>query len=101
MIESWVDVQADVEAINRGLVERLGETYTVHGRTYGFYQGRLFPKSGTGFIQLNKSEYRLLGIYNTYGDTPAAAHEIGHMRGITRQERERALRVWRLGGRRP
>jgi hypothetical protein len=100
VIEPWVDVQADVDAINRGLAERLGETYTIHRRTYGFYQNRLFPMSGPGFIQLNRSEYRMLGIYNTYGDTAAARREIGYMRGVTQQEHDRAWWAWRLGGRR-
>jgi hypothetical protein len=100
MIEPWVDVQADADAINHGAVARAGDTFTVNSRTYGFYQGRLFPISGAGFIQLNKTEYRILGIYNTFGDTAAAEQEIGHMRGVTQHEQDRARYVWQLGGRR-
>src|SRR5687767_13279006 len=34
VIETWVDVRADIDAINRGDAVRRGETYEINGRQY-------------------------------------------------------------------
>jgi hypothetical protein len=100
VIESWVDVNADVSAIRAGraLVGRTpgGEvSYTVHGRTYGAHSnGTLYPMQGEGIHVLDRGAFKALGVYNRFGDTPRAAQILDSM-GIGAAERAKALGVWR------
>jgi hypothetical protein len=100
IIEPWVDVEADVAAINRGAATYANERYTINGRVYGVHAGRrLFPVSGAGFIQLSRTAYRILGVYNQFGDTPEAARIIGYMRNVPPHDLHDAQRARRMGGR--
>jgi hypothetical protein len=65
VIMPWVDVPADRQAILDGLAQRDGNTFTVHGRTYGWEpNGRLYPREGDGFHRLSRGAYRALSLYN-------------------------------------
>jgi hypothetical protein len=65
VIMPWVDVMADVQAIREGHAVRDGNTFVVHGRSYGLEPNRrLFPREGDGLYRLNRGAYRALALYN-------------------------------------
>ena len=106
VIEPRVDVAADVEAINAGnaqfsVTDNGVRTYTVNGRTYGVEpNGTLYPMTGDGFIVLNRNAYKVLGIFNKFGDGARGAQIIELMRptaGITDADVEAARGAWRAG----
>lgn len=98
VIEPWVDVRGDVEAINAGQAIRRGNTYTIHDRTYGVEpNGTLYPISGVGLIQLGQPAYSALGIYNSFGET-ARAEQILDRMGVSEADRTVAREVRRSGG---
>ncbi len=95
VIMPGVDVAGDVAAINSGQVRRVGETFTVNGRTYQAKpDGTLFPVSGEGIVQLDRGGFKALGVLNEHGNT-ARAQEILSNMGINDEAREAALGVWR------
>lgn len=92
--ESWVDMRADVEAINRGSGVRYGDTWLIDGRTYGVKQGDMtYPVSGPGLHQLSRRAYQALGVYNTFGVSPRAEEILDRM-GVAETDRDMARRVW-------
>lgn len=94
VIAPWVDVPADLDAINRGDGLRRGDTFTINGRTYGMEaNGTAFPISGPGIHELDRGAYRALGVYNRLGTTPRA-EEILDLERITPEQRRRALEAW-------
>lgn len=104
VVEPGVDVRADVDAINRGKADpgrsATGDpTYTVNGRTYGVHDdGRLYPIEGPGLQQLSRQEFKALGVYNKFGDSPRANQILDAM-GADESVRARALEVWKKGQR--
>src|SRR5262249_58597499 len=106
VIEPRVNVAEDVEAINQGkavagMTPDGIRTYTVNGRTYGMEAGgTLFPMTGDGFILLNRNAYKILGIFNKFGNTPRAFEIIELQRPSARftdADIENALNAWRAG----
>jgi hypothetical protein len=96
IIDPSVDIQADVAAIRGGFARWDGESLLVNGRVYKIHSnGRLYPISGTGFYQLNANQYRAFSAYNQYNGDIATANRYLDRR-ISVQDREEALRVWRL-----
>jgi hypothetical protein len=94
VIAPWVDVQADLDAINRGEGVRQGNTFTVNGRTYGVEpNGTAFPMFGAGIHELDRGAYRALGVYNQFGNTPLA-EQVLDLERITSEQRRRALDAW-------
>ncbi|MBO9607258.1 MAG: RHS repeat-associated core domain-containing protein, partial [Paenibacillaceae bacterium] len=93
VIEPWVDVSADVTAINSGQVTRVGEQFTVNGRTYGFHDNTLFPISGEGFHPLDRGAFKALGVYNNFGNSEKAKQILDNM-GMGEEARNAALKVW-------
>lgn len=87
-----VDVAADVAAINRGVARRVGNTYIINGRTYGFHNGRLYPMHGEGLVRLTRNQYRALAVLNSNGNTPRTQEILDKM-SISEPDRERALEV--------
>jgi hypothetical protein len=99
VIEPWVDVDADVAAINAGQATRRGDDFIINGRTYRTHGGigqRLIPVEGPGFHQLDRPTYKVLRVFNSFGNTHRA-HRILDNMGITTPQRQLALEVWRLG----
>lgn len=98
VIEPGVDVAADVRAINAGQATRLpNNEILTNQRVYGIHAetGRLFPIEGVGFHQLSRQEYNTLGVLNKLGDT-ARTHLILSNMGVTLEEKQRVLDLWRL-----
>lgn len=95
VIESWVDVTGDINTINAGNIQRVENTFTVNGRTYGTHDNAIFPISGVGFHSLDRGGYRALGVYNTFGNTNKATQYLDNMK-TTKETREAALKVWEV-----
>lgn len=96
VISSWVDVEADVNAVNHGAARREGDRYIINGRRYGMEPGgRLFPIDGSGFTQLTRPQFRALGVYNEFGLTPRAEMYLDRRQTST-ADREVASQLWRL-----
>lgn len=94
--EPNIDMNADVESINRGEGTRNGNLYTVNGRTYELVNGdHLVPHSGPGFHNLNRGELDALGIFNKLGNTEKSRELASRVAGA--QGAANALRIWRLG----
>lgn len=92
VIMPWVDVNADVAAINSGNVTPVKGIYTVNGRSYAVHDnGTLYPTTGDGFVTLNRAEYNALGVYNSFGDTALAS-----MRSIALMLKLKYIRTERL-----
>jgi hypothetical protein len=73
VIESRVDVAADIAAINHGEATRRGNEFEVNGRTYAVEpNGTSYPVSGDGVYVLDRAAYRALGVYNQFGLTDRA-----------------------------
>lgn len=80
VIESRVDVGADLEAINAGRALRQGQDFIVNGRTYRAKgDGSCFPVSGPGLHVLNRGAFKALGVYNEMGLEPAAEAQLDRM----------------------
>src|SRR5438067_1995807 len=80
VIASWVDVPADIIAINAGEANRRGDLYEIKGRTYGIEpSGTAYPVSGPGIRSLDRAAYRALGVYNRFGLTARAEQILNRM----------------------
>ncbi|MDQ3252992.1 MAG: hypothetical protein M3R15_03640 [Acidobacteriota bacterium] len=98
VIEPWVDVKADVAAVNAGEAIRTGNLFEINGRTYGVESnGTLYPISGSGFHSLDRKAYNALKLYRKFGDTLRVA-EIPDNMGVDSAQREAALKAWKAGG---
>ncbi len=94
VIESRVDVAADITAINSGLALRSGDTYPVSGRTYGVEpSGVAYPISGPGIHILDRGAFKALGVYNVFGRSTRAEQILDAM-GIGAEQRARATTAW-------
>ncbi len=90
VVERWVDMAADVSAINRGEAVRTGDTYIVNGRTYRVKpDGKAFPVSGAGVHRLDRGAFRALGVYNVHGLSNVAESILDRM-GTTPEARDTA-----------
>ena len=76
MIEPWVDVRADIDAINHGeaIVDQSKATAWINSRLYGFHTGtgstgKLFPMWGRGLIPMDQKQIRALEKVITMGST--------------------------------
>lgn len=91
-----MDVAADVKAINEGLAQRVGDTYSINGRTYGIHDGTLYPISGAGLHQLDRAGFKALGVFNKFGDSSRAA-EILQKMGLSQEAIDAGLAAWKAG----
>jgi hypothetical protein len=97
VVDSTVDMAADVEAINRGEAIRSGERWTVHQRTYHVdAMGHAWPVSGAGVYVLNRAAFLALGIYNEYGLSDVA-ESLLDLEQVSEVARTEAREVWRAG----
>jgi len=98
VIEPWVDVDADVDAIISGKATRRGDRFIVNDRHWGVEtNGTLYPIDGPGCIRLDRESFRALGVYNVFGDTPEATAILDRMHNQTPTSRDNGLRAWRAG----
>lgn len=100
LLEPWVDIQADMEAINAGLGSYDPGTQLVHvnARTYGIHEsGKAYPVSGEGIIKVNRGTYKALLIMRRYnGVNDRSRFEINLNDSISTTDRDDAIRIWRL-----
>lgn len=104
VFEPWVDVQADVDAINRGegFVDTEKATIWINGRTYGYHsdrgsKSRLFPKEGVGTIQLLDKHVRALEKVIAYNGLNERSERFLQLSPhLAEDDRELIRRVWRI-----
>ena len=93
VVEWWVNMAADIAAINRSEAVRLGETYVINERTYRVKpDGTAFPVAGRGVHRLDRGSFRALGVYNVHGRTEHAEAILDRME-ITASARDLARAV--------
>ena len=96
VIASWVDVGADVAAINAGKAIRTGDAFLVNGRRYQQEaSGTLAPIDGVGLFPLDRVAYNALAVYNQFGETSVAEVILARMHGVTDQAKQQALYAYR------
>ncbi|WP_459195784.1 RHS repeat domain-containing protein [Wukongibacter baidiensis] len=98
VVESWVDVEADITAINAGKAQQTGNNFEINGRIYGvknMNDTTLYPISGDGFHQLNRIEYKAMGIYNQFGNTEKANMILNNMK-VDADTKEKILDIMGL-----
>lgn len=94
VIDSSVDVAADITAIKNGQATIKGNRINVNGRVYERKaNGTLAPISGNGFTTLDRGSFNALGIYKKFDNT-AKADEILNKMGLSSQSKQAALDVW-------
>lgn len=94
VIESWVDVRADIDAINHGDALCRGETYEINGRLYQVKpDGGSYPIAGPGIHSLTRAAYKALGVYNLFG-LSSRAEEILDAMNVAAAERMAARVIW-------
>ena len=89
-----VDFGGDLADILAGRAIRDGNRFEVNGRIYVLEgEGRLYPQSGDGLIQLGRGAYRALGMYNDWGLTGEAEVRLDRAR-VREDERPIARQIW-------
>nr|WP_283162953.1 hypothetical protein [Moraxella sp. Tifton1] len=88
-----VDISADVQAIRDGKATIINNQFHVNGRIYGHHDGTLHPISGTGFYTLNRAEYKVLGVYNQFGDSQKSKQILSNM-GIDKTTQNKVLEIF-------
>ena len=101
VIEPWVDVQADIDAINHGeaIVDRERATAWVNGRLWGFHTdtGTAYPIRGNGVIPLTQAQHSAVRMIAGYTELNEDAERELRMRpSLTDMDREIVRRIWRL-----
>ena len=98
VIEPWVDIAADIAAINAGQAVRHGQEYRINGRVYQEKgDGRCFPVRGDGMHQLDRGTFVALKTYNTHGLTEQAERYL-ELSKISEEQRAMARALWKIGG---
>jgi len=96
----WIDIRADIDAINagEGFHDRGTRQTWVNGRVYGMHgDGRTYPISGVGIINVSRGAYNALLIFRQYnGIDERAEFRISRERSIKAADRLEAIRIWRL-----
>jgi len=100
LYEAWVDIDADIEAINRGdgAYDAATRRVIVNGRTYGIHEdGATYPISGPGLIPVDRATTKALRILKQNGGlTGATQRRFAAEPSITREVQEAALRLWQM-----
>ncbi|NML37498.1 hypothetical protein HHL17_09880 [Chitinophaga sp. G-6-1-13] len=63
------EFKVDVDAINAGKAERVGNEFHINNRIYGEHDGTLYPISGEGLYKLDRGAFKALGLLNQFGNT--------------------------------
>jgi hypothetical protein len=99
LIELWVDVVSDMDAINQGLGNWRGRfEVSIHDRVYGVHEnGTTFPIEGSGIVLANRGAYAALMIFRRYnGVNVQAEFQIAQEAGISDEDRVEAIRLWHI-----
>ena len=88
-----VGISADVQAIRDGKANIINIQFHVNGRIYGHHDGTLYPISGTGFYTLNRAEYKVLGVYNQFGNSQKSKQILSNM-GIDKTTQNKVLEIF-------
>ncbi|MBA2469803.1 MAG: hypothetical protein H0V37_10400 [Chloroflexia bacterium] len=100
LIEPWVDVRADLDAMNNGdgIYDPTTRRVWVNGRLYGMHEnGTTFPIEGDGIIPVNRATYKALTIMRRYnGVNEPSRYEIARDTAIGLADRNEAVRIWEL-----
>lgn len=101
MIAPWVDVQADLDAINagKGLVDIGTGRVWINGRLWGYHTdtGTGYPVEGDGFIPMTQAQYAALRKIASYnGINKRSEQELRSNPQFTDEDIELAYRVWRI-----
>jgi len=96
VIDPDVDISSDIDALNSGNFIRKGEDYVVGKRIYGMHPdtGRIFPKSGPGFIDIDRAQHQLLKELNS-GAYENAMKFAKNKPGLTQEKIDEILKLWR------
>ena len=102
MIESSVNVNADIAAIRGGSAKSGNEdgvvTFTVNARTYGAHEdGVLFPMRGAGIHELDRGAFQALGVMNELKSDPAKAETILKKIKTTDVQKAAAMAAFKAG----
>lgn len=93
VVESWVDMDADIAAINRGEGRRDGEHFWIHERRYFVKQdGGSYPVAGPGVHQVSGGAYEALKLYNAYGVSEETERRLQRI-GLSAEDRAVARRL--------
>ena len=95
--ELWVDLDHDVDLINRGFAEvRPNREYAISGRIYRVkVTGEIYPVSGSGLHQLSGAQYYLLANYRS-GKPVVVIERIIERHGIPAEDVRLVERLWRM-----
>lgn len=102
VLEPWVDVRADIDAINhgKGYVDTHGKAIWVNGRIYGYHSNRpgespAIPKDGIGTVQMYDKHARALEHIMKYdGLNENTERYIAMSPQLTDADREVIRRLW-------
>jgi hypothetical protein len=93
------DVSADLADISAGRGTWIAESsrYEVNGRTYGVEStGTVFPVSGPGFVNLSRTEYKVLKqLIGSDGDVGAARSALSRDPSVSDADWRSALEVFK------
>ncbi|MGN6033035.1 MAG: hypothetical protein ACTHQE_15390 [Thermomicrobiales bacterium] len=103
MIEPWVDVRGDLDAINRGegFCHHASGRIWINGRLYGTHTdrrtGTIFPISGDGLITITSAQHFAVRTFARYnGITPGAEYELECNKNISGEDIDVARRIWNI-----
>jgi hypothetical protein len=97
VVDATVDMQSDIDAINRGEGTRSGRLWTIGGRTYHIEpSGHSWPVSGPGVYPLGREAFLALGIYNEHG-LSRSAERLLDLEHVSETARAEARRAWQAG----
>jgi len=101
IIEPRVDIQADLDAINRGdgIIDRHWQTIWVNGRLWGYHAdtGTIYPMEGGGFVQMTQLQFFALRVLVRYnGINPQSERMLANNPDMTDEDRDIARRIWRM-----
>ncbi|MGC4106758.1 MAG: hypothetical protein QM753_10470 [Thermomicrobiales bacterium] len=101
IIDPWVDVQADIDAINRGdaYVDIGKANAWINGRFYGYHSdtGTAWPISGEGFIELDQRQYSALKKVAEYnGLNTRSERYLTYEPNLTDRDRDLIRDIWRM-----